>query len=162
RDRDGSLNGTVDDVDADPAFADEMIRSMPLTTFDDWLKQIDADELNPVGQIALDRGFPLFLSWVDFSEDSAHNVMTRRGYGLSEFHRPRRARRFAGADTLPRGRYHTLCRNAHGDDGGALIGELYAYYRVQTAGVVAIVDSADETSIQQMRDSGAWSLPPLP
>jgi hypothetical protein len=161
RDRDGFPNGPVDSLDASPAFVEEMIRSMPLVTFDGWLKQIDADELNPIGQIALDRGFPLFLSWVDFSEDSAHNVMTRRGYGVSDFYRPPRARRFAGDDTLPRGRYYTVCRNSRGDDGGALIGELYAYYRVDSAGVVAIVDSADEESIHQMRESGFWKLPPL-
>jgi hypothetical protein len=161
RDSAGFPNGPVDSLDAEPGLPEEMIRSMPLTTFEGWLKQIDADELNPVGLIALDRGFPLFLSWVDFTEDSAHNVMTRRGYGVSNFNRPPRARRFAGDDTLPRGRYYTVCRNSRGDDGGALIGELYAYYRVQSAGVVAIVDSADEESIQQMRDSGFWRLPPL-
>src|SRR5262245_54313630 len=161
RDSAGFPNGPVDSLDAEPALPEEMIRSMPLTTFDGWLEQIEANELNPMSQIALDRGFPLFLSWIDFSEDSAHNVMTRRGYGVSNFHRPPRARRFAGDDTLPRGRYYTVCRNSRGDDGGALIGELYAYYRVHTAGVVAIVDSADEKSIHQMRESGFWKLPPL-
>jgi len=161
RESDGFPNGPVDSLDGSPAFVDEMIRSMPLVVFEGWLKQIDVDELNPVGQIALDRGFPLFLSWVDFSEDTAHNVMTRRGYGMSAFYRPPRTRRYAGDDTLPRGRYYTVCRNSRGDDGGALIGELYAYYRVHTAGVVAIVDSADEKSIHQMRESGFWKLPPL-
>lgn len=161
REASGFPDGPVESLDADPAVADEMIRTMPLTTFDGWLKQVDADELNPVGQIALDRGFPLFLSWLDFSEDSAHNVTRRRGYGVSSFLPSLRARRFAGDDTLPRGRYYTICRNSRGDDGGALIGELYAYYRVQSAGGVMIVDSADDDTIQDMRKSGFWTLPPL-
>lgn len=160
RDKDGYPNGPVDSLDGSPAFAEEMIRSMPLVTFDGWLKQIDADGLKPIGQIVLDRGFPQFLSWVDFSEDAAHNVMTSRGRGVSDFYRPPRARRFAGDETLPRGRYYTVCRNSRGNDSGALIGELYAYYHVDSAGVIAIVDSADEESIHQLRESGVWKLPP--
>jgi hypothetical protein len=67
RDTDGLPNRPVGSLDASPAFAVEMIGSMPLDTFDGWLKQIDADELNPIRQIALDRGFRLFLEAVSGS-----------------------------------------------------------------------------------------------
>lgn len=120
---------TAPTAEENRALAEEMERSIPLTTFSGWLKQINVDELNPMGLLALDYGFPHFMNFLDFNEDQAHNTLTRRGYGVTEFANPGRARRFAGDHTLPRGRYYTVCKNAKGDDNNTLQGELWAYYR---------------------------------
>ena len=106
----GEQSRTEPTTEEKQALAEEMNRSIPLTTFSGWLKQVNVDELNPMGLLALDYGFPHFLNFLDFTEDQAHNALTRRGYGVTEFVNPGRARRFAGDHTLPRGRITPFAR----------------------------------------------------
>ncbi len=155
----GEPSRTTPTAEENRSLAEEMVRSMPLTTFSGWLKQINVDELNPMGLLALDYGFPHFLNFLDFNEDQAHNTLTRRGYGTSNFVNFGRARRFAGDHTLPRGRYYTVCKNAKGDDNNTLQGELWAYYRPEYAGDIAMFDSADEKAMLEVENSGVWKLP---
>ena len=140
RDKHGEFDSAGNVLMCDGRLAEEMERTIPLSTFDGWLKQINPATLNPMGRLALDRAFPLFLSFMDFSEDLAHNLLTRRGGGVKEFHRPLRTRRYAGDDSLPRGRYFSLCQDEGGDDAGTLKGELWAYYRARDAGAIDILD----------------------
>lgn len=62
-----------------------MKRSIPLNTYSGWLKQIDVAELNPLGHLALGYAFPMFLNFLDFGEDKAHEALTRKAYGRSPF-----------------------------------------------------------------------------
>ena len=141
--------------------AEEMRQSMPLGTFRGWLKQIDAAELNPMGQLALDYAFPFFLTFMDFDEYQAHNALIRKARGVSTFTRTARARRFAGDESLPRGRYYTVCHDSRGDDQDTLQGELWAYYRPERAGDIAMLDSANEKLLREAEERGWWTLPRL-
>ncbi|HEX3185699.1 MAG TPA: ankyrin repeat domain-containing protein, partial [Pyrinomonadaceae bacterium] len=157
----GEQSRTEPTTEEKQALAEEMNRSIPLTTFSGWLKQVNVDDLNPMGLLALDYGFPHFLNFLDFTEDQAHNALTRRGHGVTEFVNPGRARRFAGDHTLPRGRYYTVCKDASGDDGDTLQGELWAYYRPEHAGDLAMLDSANKKMLLEIEESGVWKLPRL-
>lgn len=141
--------------------AEQMKRNMPLSTFCGWLKQVDPTGLNPMGVLALDYAFPYFLDFLDFSEDQTHNVLTRKGYGVSSFVKSNRARRFACDQTLPRGRYYTVCKDGRGNDDDTLQAELWAYYRPEHAGDIAMVDSANEKMLREFEQSGVWTLPRL-
>lgn len=162
----GLVRGTGEAPKPDPTseenrgLAEEMKRSMPLTTLRGWLKQVDPARLNPMGVLTLDYAFPYFLDFLDFSEDLAH-VLTGRGYGASSFVRADRARRFAGDQTLPRVRYYTVCKDESGDDDHTLQAELWAYYRPECAGDIAMVDSANERLLRELEHSGVCTLPPL-
>ena len=48
-------------------------------------------------------------------------------------HEDRLPRRYDGDRTLPHGRYHTVCRDAEGDDGGTLGRELKFYVNARIA-----------------------------
>ena len=148
-------------ADESRSLVEEMERSIPLNTYSGWLKQIDVAELNPMGHLALDYAFPLFLSFLDFGDDQAHEALTRKASGHSPFVQLYRARRFAGDHTLPRGRYFTVCRDAQGNDMNTLLGELWAYYRPERGGRIAMLDSTNEKALRAAEESGVWNLPRL-
>jgi hypothetical protein len=82
--------------------------------------------------------FPRFfdkLEW-NWSEESKRVYSQAPGIELAQ---PKLARRFGGL-YLPRSRYHTVCRDAHGDDGGTLINELRAYRDPARTGMVEVMD----------------------
>ena len=60
-----------------------------------------------------------------------------------------------------RGRYYTLCKDAKGDDNDTLQAELWAYYRPEHAGNIAMLDSANEAMLREAEESGLWTLPRL-
>jgi hypothetical protein len=157
----GNGEGLAVTPEENKALAEEMLRTMPLSTLDTWLKQVDATQLNPMGMLALDHAFPHFLTFLDFDEDQAHNALLRRGYGVGTFAKGDRARRFAGDNTLPRGRYFTLCKNPQGDDGDTLQAELWAYYRPDQGGSMAMLDSGNEALLAEFEQKGWWKLPRL-
>jgi hypothetical protein len=159
RDEHETIDRSQDVLTSEDRIGEEMERTIPLTTFDGWLKQVSMDMLNPLGRLALDRAFPLFLTFMDFSEDLAHNLLTRRGGGVKTFHRPMRTRRFAGDDRLPRGRYFSLCRDQDGNDRGTLKGELWAYYRASDAGLIDILDYSLEGAIHSFEKGYGISFP---
>jgi hypothetical protein len=105
--------------------------SWPTTTLRCWLKQVQASQISQFdGQRAqkiFDLCFPEFQSQsriFDFLESARVMVTTSKG----SLPTGGRIRRFAGDRTLPGGRYHAVCSNQSGDDGGTLVWELMSYW----------------------------------
>jgi hypothetical protein len=122
--------------------------SLPFSTFDGQLKQLDTDFKYPIMRELFDAAFPAFegleLQQSSLQEAGIKAVVSTGGVQLTT---GRRARRFAGDTNLPPGRYFTLCERDTFDDQGTLRDELYGYYRGGRSVDVAIFDPTVDTEI---------------
>lgn len=104
--------------------------AIPFSIFEGYIKQLNVAELDDNEHFALDSLFPLFCNLDDWHRFDSGWCPVRTGMNGKVFYVGRgRERRYAGDQTLTRGRYFSLCNNtASGDDGGTLLNELMAYY----------------------------------
>lgn len=119
---------------------------MELTTLRGWIKQIKTERLDDHSRELIDGCFPEFLgqgqvsSWlkaadVSFSVTSKGTFPTNHG----------RLRRFAGDQTLPGGRYFSVCSDEAGADGGTLVWELMSYWTSRAKFFPNLIDSTVHT-----------------
>jgi len=66
-----------------------------------------------------------------------------------------RERRYAGDETLARGSYYSVCRNAGGDDIGTVTKEMNAYRQPDRSGFVVAMDLYYDECRDFLHDSGA-------
>lgn len=124
----------------------------PRTTFEGWIKQIDAAQLQPSSHEALRAGFPLFFD-LDVPPEQLLVAIARTASG-EPVRLKKRTRRFAGDELLPRSRYYTLSKDARGNDAGTLVCELWAYSQIARTGKIALIDMADQTASHQLKQLG--------
>ena len=117
------------------------------------LKQVPIDELNEMQKNSVHFFFPGYHDGAGFSiakqpagstVSSPTKVAQESGFVVIEDHNQHR--RFAGDFSLSRGRYHTVCRDERGDDGGLLLRELDAYSKPEIAGLFSIYDTTNSDS----------------
>jgi hypothetical protein len=99
---------------------------IPVCAFDGWVRSVFIDE--PMLSKIFDAAFPGFRA----GEQNYHDADFFTG----------RYRRFAGADTLPRGVYTAVCRWDR-SDGGGLVREIFAYAQPEITGIVLVDDMSD-------------------
>src|SRR4030095_10695159 len=71
--------------------------------------------------------------------ESPLGMFKARGFTVIED--KNRHRRYAGDVSLPRARYHTVCRDENGDDGGLMLRELQTYSKPQDYGRIEVFDT---------------------
>jgi hypothetical protein len=137
--------------------------SVPLVTFDGFLKQIDRRSLGPGAAMVLDKAFPRFWPADPKSDHFVDGVRRARDLDVDDVYvdlQP--ARRLAGCRGLPRGRYHSLCHDQSGDDGDTLVNELTAYMDPLQAGILLIFDMANPKAVAQFEEMSGLTYPPGP
>ncbi|MBP6810928.1 MAG: hypothetical protein KA138_05395 [Saprospiraceae bacterium] len=113
-----------------------------------WLKQIRVDQLDKRSRLILAECFPDFdgqfavsefyqSSGYEFEYSKYRTLRTKTG----------RLRRYAGDETLPGGRYHSICQDASGNDGGTLVWELMSYWGNQSRMFPELIDSTVHVSL---------------
>lgn len=110
--------------------------SPPLTTVDATLKYHRPHFTNETGALVMAEAFPYFID-LGPTETQLRGAdeMTQRGNVDAIYLMPQR-RRFAGVmESLPRGRYYSVCLDEHGNDNGTLVAELSAYRARNCPGV---------------------------
>jgi hypothetical protein len=129
------------------------------------LKQVRFANLDEIEQIALTFFSPGYSEGTGFrryqpTKDSPLHVGVERGF---EFIRDEnQARRFAGDFSLPRSRYHTVCLDNSGRDGGLLINEVKTYSKPQESGHVHVFDSTSgEPRVETLKDKLNYHGPAL-
>jgi hypothetical protein len=146
----------------------EKLMNIPFTTEELILKQVRFEKLEPLEKDNLQFFFPGY-SGKGFSpaapgDGYLEKVLIDKGFKV--FRDDNVPRRYAGDFSLPRSRYHTVCRNLSGDDGGTIINELRAYSSPNESGYVVVVDStgSDEasTKIRSFLKPGAKAILCLP
>ncbi len=115
------------------------------------LKQVRFDLLEDIEKQNLEFFFPGYAgggqSIADVPSDSPLKVAEERGFTI--IRDDNLPRRFAGDASLPRSRYHTVCTDIDGDDGGTLLNELMAYSRVDKIGYFSLIDSTEDNETAQ-------------
>lgn len=116
------MPGIAYDDDAGPGPRpkyDEPSEPCPVSTFDGYLKQIDRTEVDTGEASFLRASFPGFSIGVE-----PPGAVTAALHAAYENRVPRR---YDGDQTLPLGRYATVCQDASGNDHGTLIREMMFY-----------------------------------
>jgi len=139
--------------------------TLPLSTFELIVKQVNLDGLHEIGRSAMQAAFGGFIAEgmteeeknqrrkqiVNFLGGDTVFPGSNMGFDLS-------FRRFAGDRTLSRGCYYSIAQDQEGDDAGTLLHELLAYYGPKEPGWIGVFD----LSIPEHRDvllSGMDSVP---
>ncbi len=115
------------------------IRALP---FQGHLKRLDPSNWPPNLDLVFPILFPGFSDTSDFRdwEDAPQHVVDALlAIPKVKLLSPKLPRRFGGY-ALPSGRYHTVCSDEVGDDGGTLIDELRAYRDPTVSGMVEVAD----------------------
>jgi hypothetical protein len=113
---------------------------IPLSSFDGWIKQISPAQLNELGLATLSEAFPRFLG-SDPDLEERRRLEERAKHVDVVYRRKGPARRFEGDESLPRGRYYSVCEDRDGHDSGTLCLELSAY--ASDTCLVAVCDLLD-------------------
>lgn len=146
--------------------------TIPLTSFEGFLKQIDHSSIRERERVALKAAFPQF--WLEGelvpNEDSILQLAKEK-LGINYYSEigdralPRMQkvpnRRFSGGFDLPRQRYYTLSSDEVGNDNLTLMAELRAYRSPQRGSPCAVVDtcfSAGKAFSQTTRIAAKQSL----
>lgn len=120
---------------------------IPFTNVDVHLKQVRFEDLHEVEKKTLSFFFPGYASkGFSLNEIASGMLKPRQEEGSTVSQDDTMPRRFAGDLTLPRSRYHTVCRDETGDDGGTLLKELRAYSKPEECGYVLTIDSTGTDS----------------
>ncbi|MCG3157230.1 MAG: hypothetical protein DKINENOH_03862 [bacterium] len=116
--------------------------SIPLTTFDGYLKQLAIANLPETYRNIFNLLFPRFSDKQEISELQKHSAdqMAEIFAGYVEVAVvPEQPRRFAGW-ALPRGRYFSVCSDSHGNDNNTLVHEMRTYRNPSIFGMVEVID----------------------
>src|SRR5689334_18799859 len=98
-----------------------MIEHIPLSAFRGWLKQVSPLQLNSLGQLALTEAFPFFAGTAPSADELKRLQKQAQDFHIDVLYRRKGPkRRFEGDESLPRGRYYSVCSDAEGTDGGTL------------------------------------------
>lgn len=101
---------------------------IPLTEFIGMVRRVDTEHQEEIAATVLSIAFPRFAAINELFPS------------LGPYPKPNR--RFAGGESLPRGRYHSVCSSSTPDDHGTLANELWAYADQTITGPVEIEDLA--------------------
>ena len=139
--------------------------TLPLSTVDFFARQVNLDGLQEIGLSALQTAFGSFIAKGMAEEDKVQRreeIVNFLGgeevFPGSEISFNLNVRRFAGDQTLSRGRYYSIANDRDGNDEATLLHELLAYYSPTEPGWVSAFDLA----IPEHRDvvlSRSASLP---
>ena len=105
-------------------FFERPILTCPTSTFRSFVKQVKPSALSTPERNFLNAAFGGFLAGV---KPAGHVHALLASITPNAYHENRLPRRYDGDRTLPHGRYYTVCKDAAGDDGGALGRELKFY-----------------------------------
>ena len=123
------------------------------------VKQVNLDDLNDLARFAMTTVFAGYYDEVitpDFAnkrKDEMKKVLGEKLVKKSKVE-AENYRRFAGDQSLSRGRYYSLAFSDSGDDGGTLVQELQNYRRVKYSGIVQIFDTTQPTDRRTLAESG--------
>ena len=112
-----------------PCF-DRPAQPCPTSTFQAVVKQVKPSEMTIPERNFLNAAFGGFLTQARPPGD-VHALLAATT--IHTFHEDRLPRRYDGDQTLPRGRYNTICVNAEGHDDGTLRNELLFYKSARIA-----------------------------
>lgn len=122
---------------------------LPLSTVDFFARQVNLDGLQEIGRSALQTAFGSFIDKGMAEEDKVQRreeIVNFFGgeevFPGSEIGFDLNFRRFAGDQTLSRGRYYSIAKDREGHDAATLLHELLAYYRPTEPGWVSAFDLA--------------------
>jgi hypothetical protein len=103
-------------------------------TFTGTLKQLDVTRIGPHGRRTIGLCFPEFERQRDAGRElGVPMIVSAHGMNLVQ---SGRRRRFAGGPDLPIARYHSVCSDADGNDGGSLCFELMTYWSIHMCGQI--------------------------
>lgn len=133
-----------------PPLFTEPDQPCPVSDLHAVLKQVSRAELTPAQNSFLDAAFSGFFEGVEppgaFSKDLAEHFDSE--------YEDRVPRRYDGDQTLPPGRYSTVCVDSSGNDGGTLAREMRFYMSAQVAeGLLEVYDGtvpADDDMIARL------------
>jgi hypothetical protein len=129
---------------------------IPVRTFSGWLKCHKPSPDDPISSFLLAHAFPTF---VGSDEPPAPSTLHRAaadasrelGFNFLDTSSDKPRRRFAGdlggLQTLDRGRYYTVCKDANGSDGGTLANELNSYTRPDITGFAYCIPNESSSHI---------------
>jgi hypothetical protein len=127
------------------------ILQAPIESVTVWLKHVDMTRMTDVQQAMMLAGFPLFSGRPKSMQRAGRldDEMRDSPFGASA-PSPFARRRFSGdtSHPLPRARYHAVCLDQSGDDGGTLIEELNAYALPNITGHFAARSTTDHHVIE--------------
>ena len=126
-----------------------------VTDVDVVVKQVAWDELRDFERIALAMAFRGYADDPRSEEELEERREELRPFlgGLGEVV-DENYRRFAGDETLSRGRYYALAHGHDGDDSGTLVEELWTYYRASQSGMVDVFDTTLGTDRDRLTQWG--------
>jgi hypothetical protein len=128
----------------------------PVTTLTAFLKQINRGELNSVDCGFLNSAFSGFVTGITPPGHISALIAAISKDVSTEFkYENRIPRRYDGDQTLPPGRYSTICSDATGNDFGTLTREMRFYFNPKAAeGYVEVFDSTVPEDSLRLRDLG--------
>jgi hypothetical protein len=132
------------------------ILQAPIGSVTVWLKQVDTTRMTDAQQAMMLAGFPLFSGRPKSMQQAGRLDDEMRSLGASA-PSPFARRRFSGdsSQPLPRRRYHSVCLDQSGDDGGTLIEELNAYSLPNITGHFAARSTSDHHVIELVNHAAA-------
>ncbi|MDP9078864.1 MAG: hypothetical protein M3O71_15655 [Bacteroidota bacterium] len=111
-------------------------------TFVGYVKQLNTSLIDKSSCELIDDCFPNFTNlkkvsdWIN--QGGLNYISTSKGTVPSG---SGRMRRYSGGNTLPRGRYYSVCFDSSGNDGGTLFWELMSYWNAQAEKYPELIDS---------------------
>jgi hypothetical protein len=136
----------------------ESDQNVPVISGNYVLKRINSDSLKPLQRLAFDLAFPGFRGLTEPTVSQRESMARSLQKGIPTTWQRLPARRYAGDNTLPPGRYYTLVRNRSGDDGNTLVMELLAYHDPSRAGAIAVADMGRTEVVERLMGSSGQTF----
>ena len=119
-----------DSLDLRFPFFEKPMFPCPTSNFNGFVKQVKPAKMSASERNFLNAAFGGFLT---SAQPPGHINALLAAITPNTSHEDRLPRRFDGDQTLPRGRYYTVCEDSDGNDGGTLRRELLFYKSAQIA-----------------------------